>query len=423
MTYIKIGEKYFELASRKLRFSKFFARVLTYGAMGTITGIITFICVAILSICLGLIGIVVLLISAIVDFLFKTTWEKTLTNLEPILALVILGVSILIFVSVWASVREAFGGVIQRVAFDTHRAIRLADGKPCGFKENWIRRLTLLLQPFDIFWIFWKERQRLGDKLARTVVIKVDPDKTEDSAEINAAGTEASAVNIKDIIRHAYQSVSKNMFTFWRKNIWKERLTRILRETEIAETAIREMKNRLSVAEEKLESAILIEKQFRSLHENIISRAEQYYNGAADAVKKGDAERARKQLEKRNEYRRLATESKKRWADQEQVVLALRNLLAYIQQKMMEIEAKQAGVKAQYRKIATAADLRETLQHLRNNPLLQMEQDASAKAFSAKMAAEMDLDYQDAELERKYDDYIENESVEDELDKLKSTLQ
>ncbi len=348
---------------------------------------------------------------------------ETLSNLEPILWLAITGVSIFVFVGVWGSIRETFEGMIQRVAFNTNRAIRLEDGKPCGFKENWIRRLTLLLQPFDIFWIFWKARQRLGDKLARTVVIKVDADEPEDSAAVNAAEPADAAASIKNIIIHAYKSVLKNMFTFWRKNIWKERLRRILKDTEVSETAIREMKSRLSIAEEKLEAAIRVEKQFRSLHEDIIFQAEQSYNSAADALKKEHADIARQHLAKRNEYRRLAKQSKKRWEDQEQVVLTLRNLFAYIQQKMIEIETKQTGVEAHYRRIATAADLRETLQNLRNNPLLRMEQDASAAALSAKIAAETDLEYQDAEFERKYEDSIENESIEDELDKLKATLQ
>ena len=56
------------------------------------------------------------------------------------------------------------------------QVLRLKNGKPCSVKDSFVRRLTSIFQPLDSFWTFGKERQRMGDKLAETVVVKLVPE-------------------------------------------------------------------------------------------------------------------------------------------------------------------------------------------------------------------------------------------------------
>ena len=417
MTYIKIKEKYFELASRKSQLLVLLMYVLAYlGAF-----IVTWIGTLILVIGGSIIGFILFVIISIIGFLFQTTWGNDLKNFVdgpflnfyfPIIAVSGFLLSIVIL---GESIGWRFTGFNQ--------VIRLKDGKICGFREILMRRLTLVFQPLDIFWMFWKDRQRLGDKLARTVVVKADPSKIEapETGEVNRTEN-LQQINMNTIIS-AYKSTGKNMVTFWRQKAWQERMTRILRDTELLETTIHEMNSRLEIAEQKRDAAIHAEKQFQNTHQKISATAEQCYQHAAAELKRGRPDSARKYLERRNEFRRLARHCQKRWDEQKQVVDALSNLLTYMQQKMRVVESTKAGVDAQYTNVATAADLRDTLQKLKANPLVQMEETAAETAISSKVATETDLEYQQAEFERKYDDHIKDESVEDELEKLKATLQ
>ncbi len=413
MAYIKIGEKYFELASRKSRLLQFLFAYL-YAV------VITFIILMILFLGYWILAFIVFVIGSIIDIIFRGTLLEHISAAtseigdSAIFDILSAGVTVLICV--------VLGELIRR-GFKDNEVIRLKDGKPCGFTGNFIRRLTLFIQPLDIFWMFWKDRQRLGDKLAGTVVVKVDVSETEDSEKVDASETANSERSSTKNVKRAYEASSKNIFAFWRKRIWKERMTKISEKTEILEIAIHKMKNRLSTAQKKLDAAIYVEKQFQSTHEKIIAEAEQCYKNAAEALKTGREDPARKLLEKRNEFRRLARQGKKHWEEQERVVGALSNFLEYLKQKMTEVEAKKAGIDAQYINAATAAELRNTLQTLQNNPLVKMEQDADAAVILAKVETETDLEYQKAEFERKYDDYTKEESIEDELEKLKAELQ
>ena len=416
MTYIKIKEKYFELASRKSQFFVLFVYVLAYlGAF-----IVTWIGGAILVIGVSILGFILYVIIAIIGFIFQTNWAKDIENFvwgpfsDFLLPIIAVGGFLLAVVILGESIGHSFTGFNQ--------VIRLKDGKACGLKEILIRRLTLVFQPLDIFWMFWKDQQRLGDKLARTVVVKTDPSNIEgpETGEVNRAEN-VQQINMKTIIS-AYKSTGKNMVTFWRQQAWQERMTKILRDTELLETIIYEMSSRLDIAVQKLDAARHAEKQFQNTHEKISARAEQCYQHAADELKMGREPSARKYLERRNEFRRLARQCQKRWDEQKQVVEALSNLLEYIQQKMRVVASKKAGVDAQYTNVATAADLRETLQNLKANPLVQMEETAAETVISSKVATETDFEYQQAESERKYDDHIKDESVEDELEKLKAKL-
>ena len=70
------------------------------------------------------------------------------------------------------------------------QVLRLKDGQPCTFKDSFIRRLAGIFQPFDFLWTLGKNRQRLGDKFAETVVVKLEPEleqtevKTEDPEKV-----------------------------------------------------------------------------------------------------------------------------------------------------------------------------------------------------------------------------------------------
>ena len=415
MAYVKIGKKYFKLESRSKRLAKILIFLLAYLVSGVITGIVA----VIGSLLFALVGLVLFIIVGIAGIIFQFSGTDSLDDFasSPIMAIIVFGTLAVIFISIGESIRR---GTFNA---NSNQVIRLKDGKPCGFKEKFIRLLTLFLQPLDIFWMFWKDRQRLGDKLAGPVVVKKDASETEVLEKADAHQTKASEENSTGAIRYAYSSVSKNMFSLWRKQAWKERMTKILKDTELLETTIREMKSRLAIAQKKLDAAIRVEKKFQTTYQKIHASAKQCYKDAGNALKIEREDIARKHLEKRNECTRLARQCKKRWEEQEQVVAALSNLLRYMQQKMVEVDAKKEGVAAQHINVATAADLRETLQKLQDNPLIKMEQDADATAILAKVEADTDIEYQNAEFERKYDDYTKNESIEDELDELKRRLQ
>jgi uncharacterized RDD family membrane protein YckC len=55
------------------------------------------------------------------------------------------------------------------------RVINATTGVPCNFGESFVRNISLLVLTWiDWVFIFGERRQRLGDKLANTVVVKAD---------------------------------------------------------------------------------------------------------------------------------------------------------------------------------------------------------------------------------------------------------
>jgi phage shock protein A len=264
------------------------------------------------------------------------------------------------------------------------QVIRLKDGKPCTFKDAFIRRFAGIFQPLDFFWTLGKKRQRLGDKLAETVVVKHEPELEQ---------TEAETEDLEQIL----------------------------------ENTIVEMKNRLSEARGKVNASIGVEKQFQDTYESAVSQAERWQERALISLKAGREDLAREDLEKRNEYRRLADKHKKQWEDQKQIVQELSNLLEHFQQKMMEAEGEKAAVVAKHRNIDAEAHLREMLKEIQDSKafetLAKMDQDATEAATLAKTAAEVDVAYQDAKLEREFSSYAEEASLDKDLTELKAKLQ
>ena len=264
------------------------------------------------------------------------------------------------------------------------QVLRLKDGKPCTFKDSFIRRLTSVFQPLDAFWTFGKRRQRMGDKLAETVVVKLETELEE--IEVETEDPE-----------------------------------------KVLENTIAEMTNRLSEAREKVDASVGVEKQFQQAYEGAVTQAERWQERAIISLKAGREDLAREDLEKRNEYRQLANQHKKQWEEQKQVVQALSNLLEHLQQKMTEAEGKKAVVVAQHRNIDAESHLREMLKEIQDTKafetLAKMEQDATEAAALAKAAVEVDVAYQDAKLEREFSSYAEEASLDKDLAELKTKLQ
>ena len=266
------------------------------------------------------------------------------------------------------------------------QVLRLKDGKPCTFKDAFIRRLAGIFQPLDFFWTLGKKRQRMGDKLAETVVVKFEPESEQIEAETETEDPER-----------------------------------------VLENAIAEMTNRLSEARQKVDASIGVEKQFQDAYEGAAAQAEQWQERAIISLKAGREDLAREDLEKRNEYRRLADQYKNQWEEQKQVVRDLRNLLEHLQQKTVEAEGQKAIVVAKHRNVDAEAHLREMLKEIQDSKAFEtfakMEQDATEAATLAKAAAEVDVAYQDAKLAREFTSYAEEASLDKDLAELKAKLQ
>ena len=264
------------------------------------------------------------------------------------------------------------------------QVLRLKDGKPCTFKDSFIRRLTGVFQPLDFLWTLGKNRQRMGDKLAETVVVKLETE------------LEQTAVETEDPER-------------------------------VLEGVIVEMKNRLAEAREKVNASIGVEKQFQDAYENAVSQAERWQERAIISLEAGREDLAREDLEKRNEYRRLADQYKNQWKDQKQIVRNLNDLLEHFQQKMMEAEGEKAAVVAKHRNVDAEVHLREMLKEIQNSKaletLVQMDQDATEATTLAKAAAEMDVSYQDMKLEREFSSYAEEALIDKDIAELKTKIQ
>ena len=263
------------------------------------------------------------------------------------------------------------------------QVLRLKDGKPCTFKDAFLRRFSGIFQPFDLLWFLGKKQQRLGDKFAETVVVEFEPEPEQTEAETEDP-------------------------------------------EKVLENAIAEMTNRLSEARQKVDASIGVEKQFQDAYEGAIMQAEQWQERAVIALKAGREDLAREDLEKRNEYRRLADEYKTQWEEQKQIVRSLSDLLDHLQQQMMEAHGKKAAVVAKHRNVDAETHLREMLKEIQDSnafeTLTKMEQEATEAATLAKAAAEVDVTYQDANLKREFASYAEEASLDKDLAELKSKL-
>ncbi len=261
------------------------------------------------------------------------------------------------------------------------QVVRLKDGKPCTFKDAFLRRFAGLLQPLDFFWSFGKKRQRLGDKFAETVVVEFE--------------SELEHIETEDPER-------------------------------ILEAAIVTLKNKLSAARQKVDASIGVEKQFQDAYEGAVAQAGKWQERAVINLKAGREDLGREDIEKRNEYKQLAEKYKGQWEEQKQVVQALSDLLEHLQQKVIEAEGQKTTVVAQHRNVDAEAHLREMLKEIQDSKTLEtltkMEQDATEAATLAKAAAEMDIEYQDTRSEREFSSYAKEASIDKDLAELKAKL-
>ena len=265
------------------------------------------------------------------------------------------------------------------------QVIRLRDGKPCSFKDSFIRRLSGFFQPFDsLFALVGDKKQRMGDKFAETVVVQYEP------------YTEKVTVETED-------------------------------PEKVLEKAILEMTNRLSEAREKVDASIGIEKQFQNAYEGAVVQAKRCEERAAIAIQAGREDLAREDLAQRNEYQQLANRYKEQWEKQKKVVADLTDLLETLQKRIEEAERKRDIVIAQHRNVDAHQHLQETLTEVQDGAafeiLNKMEQNASEAATLAKAASEVDIDITDTKLSREFTEYAEEASIENDLAELKAKLQ
>ena len=365
MKSIKIAGKKFKLASRMTRLYAFFIDVALIGAAQSVLGLL----VSIAS--LPLLGI----------GLFGSA--KALLSIGGLSIFAALSsLALWIFGLFFMDGFRKGQGIGKKLL--SLQVLRLKDGKPCTFKDAFLRRFSGLLQPFDLLWFLGKKQQRLGDKFAQTVVVEFEPEPEQIEAETE------DPVNV-------------------------------------LENAIVEMKNRLAEAREKVDASIGVEKQFQDAYEDAVVQADRWQERAVISLKAGREDLAREDLEKRNEYRRLADQYKTQWEEQKQIVRSLSDLLEHLQQKMTEAQGKKATVVAKHRNVDAEIHLREMLEEIQDSKtfetLAKMEQDATEAVTLAKAAAEVDVAYQDAKLEREFAGYAEEASIDKDLAELKAKVQ
>ena len=268
---------------------------------------------------------------------------------------------------------------------------RLKDGKPASFTDSLIRRLVGVILPFDFLWCFGKEGRRLGDKLAETVVVDIEP--VSESVDEEPEGAREVSIAPEEIV----------------------------------EQEIRKMNSRLSEAREKVDAALGVEKQFQDAYKGAIAQSERWEERAVLSLKAEREDLAREDLEKRNEYRQLAEQYKGQWNEQKQIVDSLNNLLEHFQQKIVEAEGKKAVVMAQSRNIEAETHLRQMLKEMQESEVFgtlgKTEQERLEVATLAKAATEVDMVYQDMKLEREFAGYAEEASLERDLAELKAKLE
>ncbi len=265
------------------------------------------------------------------------------------------------------------------------QVLRLRDGKPCTFKDSFVRRLTSFFQPFDILFSLGNKKQRMGDLFAETVVVKYEP-------------------------HIQYDAPPK-----------KEDPEKVL------ENAIVEIAARLMEAREKVDASIGIEKQFQSAYQGALVQAERCEERATIAIQAGREDLAREDITQRNEYKQLAERYKKQWEEQQQVVAELTNLLETLEMKTEEAERKRDLVIAQHRNVDAQKHLQETLTEVEDGAafdiLNKMEQNVSEAATLAKAASQVDNDLSDIKINKEFSGYAEEASIDDDLAELKSKLQ
>ncbi len=257
-----------------------------------------------------------------------------------------------------------------------------------------MRRFSGIFQPIDWLFLSGKERQRMGDKLAKTVVVQLDSPTVE-------------IVSDKEAERET-ENEEKDL-------------------EKVLEDVILEITNRFSEAKQKVDASIGIEKQFQNAHDGAVAQAEKCEERALIALKAGREDLAREDLAQRNEYQQLATQYKQQWEEQKQTVEHLTTLLDALQQKTQQTQRERDVVIAKHRNVDAQEHLQQTLTELRDNKafeiLKKMGQNVTEAAALAKAASEVDVEFKDINLQREFEKYADDGSIDRELTELKAKLQ
>ena len=370
MSIVKvIGEK-FKLASRWARVGAF---LLDVGLLGF---------------CQALVFLSGFILFPIFDDILDVWQPETLTNTT----LLLLSFALWSFGILLMDGVKKGGGFGKRLM--SLQIIRLKDGKPANLKDVFVRRFAGLFQPIDWLFAAGKERQRMGDKLAKTIVVQLDSPLVEIVPETE---------NEKE------------------KETEERDLEKVL------EDVIHEITNRFSEAKQKVDASIGIEKQFQNAHDNAVTQAAKCEERAIISLQAGREDLAREDLTQRNEYRNLAHRYKTQWEEQKQTVQHLTTLLDTLHQKTQQTQRERDVVIAQHRNVDAQEHLQQTLTELQGNKafeiLKKMGQNVTEAAALAKAASEVDVDIKDVELTREFTNYAEDEAIEKELADLKQKIQ
>ncbi len=274
--------------------------------------------------------------------------------------------------------------------------IRLKDGQPANLKDAFVRRFAGLFQPIDWLFLAGKERQRMGDKLAKTIVVQLDSPLVEIIPETELETVKEKETEEKDLEK-------------------------------VLEDVILEITNRFSEAKQKVDASIGIEKQFQNAHDNAVSQAAKCEERAVISLQAGREDLAREDLAQRNEYRNLANRYKTQWEEQKQTVQHLTTLLDTLHQKTQQTQRERDVVLAQHRNVDAHEHLQQTLTELQGNKafeiLKKMGQNVTEAAALAKAASEVDVEFKNVEVNHEFVNYAEDEAIEKELADLKQKIQ
>ena len=274
--------------------------------------------------------------------------------------------------------------------------IRLEDGEPANFKDAFVRRFAGIFQPVDWLFATGKEKQRMGDKLAKTVVVKLDTKPVEFVIEGETESEVKTGAQTTDLEK-------------------------------ILGDVIHEITSRFSEARQKVDASIGVEKQFQDAYEGAIVQAERCEERAIIAIQAGREDLAREDLAQRNEYRQLANSYKNQWEEQKQAVAHLTSLFETLQQKTEETERKRDQVMAQNTNVDAHEHLRQALTELQDSKafeiLRKVEENVTEAAALAKAASEVDVEFKDLKLHREFASYAEDASIDQDLAELKARLQ
>ena len=274
--------------------------------------------------------------------------------------------------------------------------IRLKDGQPANLKDAFVRRFAGLFQPIDWLFLAGKERQRMGDKLAKTIVVQLDSPLVEIIPETELETVKEKETEEKDLEK-------------------------------VLEDVILEITNRFSEAKQKVDASIGIEKQFQNAHDNAVAQADKCEERAVISLQAGREDLAREDLAQRNEYRNLANRYKTQWEEQKQTVQHLTTLLDTLHQKTQQTQRERDVVLAQHRNVDAHEHLQQTLTELQGNKafeiLKKMGQNVTEAAALAKAASEVDVEFKNVEVNHEFVNYAEDEAIEKELADLKQKIQ